>query len=75
MKNILHAPRQEAGPKTFPGISNWFQLATKDEKLIEMSKEEKEVEYKKQVSAVIIKLNSAADYMSLGMPFKVRNKV
>ena len=39
-----------------------------------MTTEEKTIEYQRQVSAVIVRLNSAADYLSLDRPFKIRDQ-
>ena len=57
---------------TFPGISNYYEFLINEEKLSRLSQKEKEIEYHKHVTSVIVKLNTVADYMSLDKPFHPR---
>ncbi|CBY22313.1 unnamed protein product [Oikopleura dioica] len=58
LQNVVVSSRQEGGPVTYPGISNYFGLGDKEE-------------IQRQVGILITRLNAAADYLNL-KPFSVR---
>ncbi|CAG5105160.1 Oidioi.mRNA.OKI2018_I69.chr1.g1888.t1.cds [Oikopleura dioica] len=58
LQNVVVSSRQEGGPATYPGISNYFGLGDKEE-------------IQRQVGILITRLNAAADYLNL-KPFSVR---
>lgn len=75
LKHILTSPIQEKGPATFPGMSDYYQFIKHPELNTWVgpdSEPEKIVEFQKQVTAVITKLNTAADYLNMEKPFFVR---
>ena len=74
MKNVLTSPRQEKGPVTFPGLSDYYQFVANPNLWSGKTEAEKIVEYQLQVTALLTTFNKAADYLSMEKPFHIRSR-
>merc|ERR1719327_2341708 len=74
LKNVLTSPRQEKGPVTFPGLSDYYQFVANSNLWSSKTEAEKIQEYQLQVTALMTTFNKAADYLSMVKPFHLRSR-
>jgi len=74
LKNVLTSPRQEKGPVTFPGLSDYYQFVANSNLWSSKTETEKIQEYQLQVTALLTTFNKAADYLSMEKPFHLRSR-